>query len=146
MISRNPRHSSIKCVEEARNVNQLQTSPMTRPRVVHLQRSQAADMNSQSKTKDPENRRVVSWSCDMEGHSEKCVERHCELGALWFRLLSRWRRKAVQKLTKPRNTQARRQSLCRWAKDFSRWLQCDMKRAHQGPQLKKRRRLMSRAR
>ena len=22
---------------------------------------------------------TVAWSCDMEGHAQKCVERHCEL-------------------------------------------------------------------
>ena len=26
-----------------------------------------------------ENLRISSWSCDMEGHAKKCVERHCEL-------------------------------------------------------------------
>ena len=27
----------------------------------------------------PENLRISSWSCDMEGHAKKCVERYCEL-------------------------------------------------------------------
>ena len=27
----------------------------------------------------PQNLRVSSWSCDMEGHAKKCVERYCEL-------------------------------------------------------------------
>ena len=35
---------------------------------------------------------------------------HFESLPLWFRLLSRWRREAVRLLTKPRKTQARRQS------------------------------------
>ena len=26
-----------------------------------------------------ENFRISSWSCDMEGHAKKCVERYCEL-------------------------------------------------------------------
>ena len=26
-----------------------------------------------------ENLRISSWSCDMEGHAKKCVERYCEL-------------------------------------------------------------------
>ena len=26
----------------------------------------------------PENFRISSWSCDMEGHAKKCVERYCE--------------------------------------------------------------------
>ena len=25
------------------------------------------------------NLRISSWSCDMEGHAKKCVERYCEL-------------------------------------------------------------------
>ena len=36
-----------------------------------------------------------------------------------------------------KHTQARRQSQSRWAKEFSRWLQCDTKRAHLWSQLKK---------
>ena len=27
----------------------------------------------------PRNLRISSWSCDMEGHAKKCVERYCEL-------------------------------------------------------------------
>ena len=27
----------------------------------------------------PQNHRISSWSCDMEGHAKKCVERYCEL-------------------------------------------------------------------
>ena len=27
----------------------------------------------------PQNLRISSWSCDMEGHAKKCVERYCEL-------------------------------------------------------------------
>ena len=27
----------------------------------------------------PQNIRISSWSCDMEGHAKKCVERYCEL-------------------------------------------------------------------
>ena len=26
-----------------------------------------------------ENFRISSWSCDVEGHAKKCVERYCEL-------------------------------------------------------------------
>ena len=28
-----------------------------------------------------ENLRISSWSCDMEGHAKKCVERYCELAS-----------------------------------------------------------------
>ena len=62
----------------------------------------------------------------------------------WFRLVGRWRTEAVRLLTKPRNTQARRQCRSQWAKEFSRWLQYDMKkRAACLSQLKKRRNPMS---
>ena len=27
--------------------------------------------------------RFVAWSCDMEGHARKCVERYCELAKKW---------------------------------------------------------------
>ena len=27
----------------------------------------------------PQHLRISSWSCDMEGHAKKCVERYCEL-------------------------------------------------------------------
>ena len=27
----------------------------------------------------PQNLRISSWSCDMEDHEKKCVERYCEL-------------------------------------------------------------------
>ena len=27
----------------------------------------------------PQNVRISSWSCDMEGHAKRCVERYCEL-------------------------------------------------------------------
>ena len=57
---------------------------------------------------------------------------------LGFRLLSIWRREAVRFLTKPRNTQARPQSQRQKAKEFSRWLQFDIKRAHRRFQFKKR--------
>ena len=48
--------------------------------------------------------------------------------------------------TKPRNTQARRQSRSQMAKEFFRRLQCDIRRAHRRSQLKKRRNPMSNAR
>ena len=55
---------------------------------------------------------------------------HFQSLPLWFSLLSRRRKEAVRSLTKLRNTQARRQSESQKAKEFSRWLQCDIKRAH----------------
>ena len=42
-----------------------------------------------SKMKDVDKIRVASWSCDMKGHAEKCVERHCDLA-----------RKSVDQLSK----------------------------------------------
>ena len=56
---------------------------------------------------------------------------------LCFRLLSRWRREAIYLLTKLRNTQACRQSQIQKAKEFSRWLQRNIKRAHRWSQFKK---------
>ena len=52
---------------------------------------------------------------------------HFQSLPLWFCMLIRWRKEAIRLVTKPRNTQARRQCQSRQAKQFSRWLQCDMK-------------------
>ena len=46
---------------------------------------------------------------------------------LWSYLFIRWRKEADHLLTKPRSSQARRQSQ---SQKFSRWLQCDMIRVH----------------
>ena len=52
---------------------------------------------------------------------------------LWFLLFIRWRKEASpfpDEVTKSRSTKARCQSQSRSAKESSRWLQCDMMRAH----------------
>ena len=54
---------------------------------------------------------------------------HYQLLPLWFCLLCRLRREAVRLLMKPRNTQARHQSQSQKAKEFSCWLQYDMKKS-----------------
>ena len=56
------------------------------------------------------------------------IAAHFQSLPLWFRLLSRWRKEAVRLLSKPRNTQARHQCQNQKAKEFSRWLQCDIKK------------------
>ena len=55
-----------------------------------------------------------------EGYVSLITAASFPLSQPWFFLFIRWRKEAIRLLTKPRNTQARRQSQSRWAKEFSR--------------------------
>ena len=44
-----------------------------------LQNHDTVNFLQDSVTEDPHSAHISSWSCDMEGHAKKCVERYCEL-------------------------------------------------------------------
>ena len=78
-----PRRSSI--IQDARNVNQQQKSI----RVEKLRASHLLTRKQSPTSKKFVNWKVVSWSFDMKGRAEKCVERFCDLAVKSVEQLSK---------------------------------------------------------
>ena len=70
-----------------------------------------------------------SWQTSWCRFSSLITAATLPLSSMWFFLFIRWRTEGRRLLSKPRNAQARHQSQSQQAKEFSRWLQCDMKKS-----------------